>query len=49
MCAPYPEHPLDVQGIDFCTYNFRPVKKSDLKVGILPTAAKLKRKKRKKQ
>lgn len=25
MCARYPEHPMDVQGLDFCTYKFRPV------------------------
>ncbi len=30
MCAPYPQHPLDVEGIDHCTYNFKPVDKSNL-------------------
>ena len=47
MCAPYPEHPLDVEGIDFCTYNFRPIKKSDLRtVGSVADKPKKKRKKR---
>lgn len=30
MCAPYPQHPLDVEGIPFCTYKFEAVDKSNL-------------------
>lgn len=31
MCSPYPEHPLDVEGIDFCTYNFQEIKRDQVK------------------
>ncbi len=48
MCAPYPHHPLDVEGIDFCTYKFRPVKNSDLRT-VAPTAAKKPKKNRRKK
>lgn len=30
MCAPYPEHPLDIQGIDFCTYKFQPIHRDQM-------------------
>ncbi len=30
MCSPYPQHPLDVEGIEFCTYKFEPVDQSNL-------------------
>ncbi len=30
MCAPYPEHPTDVEGIDFCTYDFKPIYQNDV-------------------
>ncbi len=30
MCAPYPEHPLDVEGIDFCSYKFQPVQRDQM-------------------
>lgn len=30
MCSPYPEHPLDVEGIDFCTYRFTPVSQQQI-------------------
>ena len=48
MCAPYPHHPLDVEGIDFCTYKFQPVKKSDVRA-VAPKAAKPNKKRRKKR
>ncbi len=50
MCSPYPQHPLDVEGIDFCTYKFQPVKREQaipLLVGHTPPQAKPKRKKHK--
>ena len=47
MCAPYPEHPLDVEGIDFCTYKFQPVKKSDIHYAEATMTAKSKKKRRK--
>ncbi len=25
MCARYPRHPMDIEGLDFCTYKFQPV------------------------
>lgn len=30
MCSPYPEHPLDIQGIGFCTYRFDPVNRQQI-------------------
>ena len=30
MCRTYPEHPMDVEGIDFCTYRFDPVNKDQV-------------------
>ena len=30
MCGDYPQHPTDVQGLDFCTYKFAPVEKAEL-------------------
>ena len=52
MCAPYPEHPLDVEGIDFCTYKFQPITRDQMipltKVAKSPQPqTKSKRKKRK--
>jgi Fe-S-cluster containining protein len=32
MCASYPQHPTDVDGLDFCTYKFQPVKRGQLVV-----------------
>ncbi len=37
MCAPYPQHPLDVEGIDHCTYKFEAVDKSNL-LSLRPVA-----------
>ena len=49
MCSPYPQHPLEVQGIDFCTYNFQPVTRKDM-LALRPVSSpsKSSRKKRKK-
>ncbi len=41
MCARYPRHPMDIEGLDFCTYEFIPL----AKVATAPVAAKPKRKK----
>lgn len=30
MCALYPEHPTDVEGLDFCTYKFQPIRHDQL-------------------
>lgn len=30
MCAPYPQHPLDVEGIEFCSYKFEAVDEGNL-------------------
>lgn len=30
LCSGYPEHPMDVQGINFCTYNFAPVSRNEV-------------------
>ncbi len=37
MCAPYPQHPLDVEGIAHCTYKFKAVDKSNL-LSLRPVA-----------
>lgn len=30
MCRTYPEHPMDIDGIDFCTYRFDPMETSQV-------------------
>jgi hypothetical protein len=29
-CTTYPEHPQDVEGLEFCTYRFRPIQRGEL-------------------
>ncbi len=50
MCARYPRHPMDIEGLDFCTYKFRPF--SANYIAALPlrqTSKKPKRKKKRKK
>ncbi len=49
MCAPYPEHPLDVQGLDFCTYKFQPIKRDQLLTKRSAPSRKKKGKRKKKR
>ncbi len=30
LCSPYPTHPTDIQGLDFCSYNFAVVEQAEL-------------------
>lgn len=30
LCSAYPVHPLDIEGLDFCTYRFDPVSQSQI-------------------
>ncbi len=30
LCSPYPQHPTDIQGLDFCSYNFVVVEQAEL-------------------
>ncbi len=46
MCARYPRHPRDIEGLDFCTYEFIPLTKTtDVPVTVKPKRNKGKRKK----
>ncbi len=45
MCARYPRHPMDIEGLDFCTYKFIPL----AQVTAPPVATKPKRKKGKRK
>lgn len=47
MCAPYPEHPLDIEGIDFCTYKFQPIKRDMIPLTQRSAPSRKKRKKNK--
>lgn len=29
-CLTYPEHPQDIEGLEFCTYRFRPIQRAEL-------------------
>lgn len=35
MCSPYPQHPLDVEGIEFCSYKFQPIKRDQM-IPLMP-------------
>ncbi len=30
MCARYPRHPMDIEGLDFCTYKFQPISENQI-------------------
>lgn len=50
MCSRYPRHPLDVEGIDFCTYTFIPLTKiTTAPMTAKPKRAKKNRKKKRKK
>ena len=45
MCSRYPRHPMDIEGLDFCTYTFIPL----MKIMTAPVMATPKRKKGKRK
>jgi hypothetical protein len=51
-CAKYPEHPQDIEGLEFCTYRFRPIQRGELQSLTprpKPTQPKKKRKRKKRR
>ena len=52
LCRTYPEHPMDMEGIDFCTYRFDPVTKNQVTEIVarkLPQPVPVRKKQKRKQ
>ena len=47
MCSRYPRHPMDIEGLDFCTYKFQPILKTQLELVSVKTSSSSKPKRKK--
>ena len=47
MCARYPKHPMDIEGLDFCTYKFTPLAAGSLSLRPVTTQQTPKKKRKK--